>query len=212
MLAFQNVTVIDHPLIQDRLSTMRDQATAPADFRRLCREVGLLLAYEALRDLPLTTRLIQTPLAPMQAPALARLPPVLAPVLRAGLGFCEGILDLVPTASVAHVGLYRDHETLKPVKYYLKTPDNLADRLTLVLDPMLATGNSAAAAVELLRAEGAGAVRLLCLLAAPEGLERFAAAHPDVPVFTAAIDDRLNELGYIVPGLGDAGDRIFGTG
>ncbi|MCA8930043.1 MAG: uracil phosphoribosyltransferase [Alphaproteobacteria bacterium] len=205
------LTVIDHPLVQHKLSLMRDRATGTAEFRRLCQEIGMLMAYEVLRDLEMTTVPIETPVAAMQAPMLAGKKLVLAPILRAGLGFCDGILSLVPAARVAHIGLYRDPQSLEAVEYYCKTPDDLAERLVVAIDPMLATGNSAAAAVGRLKERGARDLRLLCLVAAPEGVARFRAAHPDVPVFTAAIDERLNDHGYIVPGLGDAGDRMFGT-
>ena len=208
---FPNVTVIGHPLVQHKLTAMRDLTTGTAEFRRLCQEIGMLMAYEVLRDLELTEQPIETPVAPMNAPVLAGKKLVLAPILRAGLGFCDGILSLVPAARVAHIGLYRDPTTLNAVEYYMKTPDDLEERLIVVIDPMLATGNSAIAAVERLMEQNARDLRLLCLVAAPEGLEKFTARHPSVPVFTAAIDERLNDHGYIVPGLGDAGDRMFGT-
>ncbi|MDN2566203.1 uracil phosphoribosyltransferase [Aquibium sp. A9E412] len=207
----QGVTVVDHPLVQHKLTIMRDKGTSTASFRRLLREISLLLCYEVTRDLELTTRTIETPMAEMVAPTLEGKKLVFASVLRAGNGLLDGMLDLVPAARVAHVGLYRDHETLQAVEYFFKAPSDLADRLVIVVDPMLATANSAIAAVEKLKGRGATNLRFLCLLAAPEGIERFTAAHPDVPVFTAAIDERLNELGYIVPGLGDAGDRMYGT-
>ena len=207
----QGVTVVDHPLVQHKLTIMRDKGTSTASFRRLLREISLLLCYEVTRDLELTTRTIETPMAEMVAPTLEGKKLVFASVLRAGNGLLDGMLDLVPAARVAHVGLYRDHETLQAVEYFFKAPSDLADRLVIVVDPMLATANSALAAVEKLKGRGATNLRFLCLLAAPEGIERFTAAHPDVPVFTAAIDERLNELGYIVPGLGDAGDRMYGT-
>ena len=206
-----NVTVVKHPLVQHKLSIMRDRETGTAEFRRLCREVGMLMAYEVLRDLELTTSTIQTPVAEMSAPVLCGKKLVLAPILRAGIGFCDGILDLVPAARIAHVGLYRDPTTLTAVEYYFKSPDSLDERLIVVIDPMLATGNSAIAAVDRLIEHQANDLRLLCLLAAPEGIQNFTSVHPNVPIFTAAIDERLNEHGYIVPGLGDAGDRMFGT-
>ena len=205
------VTIVDHPLVQHKLTYMRDRRTGTSEFRRLCREVGMLMAYEVLRDLQLTTRPIETPVSGMDAPVLSGKKLVLAPILRAGIGFCDGVLDLVPAARVAHVGLYRDPETLNAVEYHFKAPEKLEERIIVVIDPMLATGNSAIAAVTRLREAGAADMRLWCLLSAPPGLEKFQAAHPDVPVFTAAVDERLNEHGYIVPGLGDAGDRMFGT-
>ena len=205
------VTVIDHPLVQHKLTIMRNKETSTASFRRLLKEISLLLCYEVTRDLKLGTKRIETPLEPMDAPVLEGKKLVFASVLRAGNGLLEGMLDLVPAARVAHVGLYRDHDTLEAVEYYFKAPQQLEDRVVIVIDPMCATANSATAAVEKLRERGARDVRFVCLLAAPEGLRAFAEAHPDVPVFTAAVDERLNEKGYIVPGLGDAGDRMFGT-
>jgi uracil phosphoribosyltransferase len=207
----KGVTVVDHPLVQHKLTIMRDRETSTAGFRRLLREISLLLGYEVTRDLELTTRMIETPLTTMEAPTLEGKKLVFASVLRAGNGLVEGLLDLVPAARVAHVGLYRDHETLQAVEYFFKAPGDLQDRLVIVVDPMLATANSAIAAIDKLKSRGATNLRYLCLLAAPEGIERFTKAHPDVPVFTAAIDDHLNEKGYIVPGLGDAGDRMYGT-
>lgn len=204
-------TVVDHPLVKHKLSIMRDKETSTASFRRLLREISLLLCYEVTRDLELTTQRIETPLEAMDAPILEGKKLVFASVLRAGNGLLEGMLDLVPAARVAHVGLYRDHETLEAIEYYFKAPADLGDRLVIVVDPMLATANSAIAAVDKLKGRGASNLRFLCLLAAPEGIERFNAAHPEVPVFTAAIDSHLNEKGYIVPGLGDAGDRMYGT-
>ena len=207
----KSLTVVDHPLVQHKLTIMRDKETSTGSFRRLLREISLLLCYEVTRDLALTTKEIETPLGPMQAPTIAGKKLVFASILRAGNGLLEGMLDLVPSARVAHVGLYRDHDTLEAIEYYFKAPDDLDDRLVIVVDPMLATANSATAAIEKLKERGATNIRFLCLLAAPEGIERFTAAHPDVPVFTAAIDSHLNEKGYIVPGLGDAGDRMYGT-
>jgi uracil phosphoribosyltransferase len=206
-----HLTIVDHPLIQHKLTIMREKDTSSASFRRLLREISHLLAYEVTRDLPLTTKVIETPLAEIEAPTLAGKKMALISILRAGNGLMEGILDLIPAARVGFVGLYRDEETLQPVQYYFKVPEALEDRLVIVVDPMLATGNSSAAAVDLLKTAGATDIRFLCLLAAPEGVERMKAAHPDVPVVTAALDERLNEQGYIVPGLGDAGDRMFGT-
>ena len=207
----RNTVVVDHPLIRHKLTIMRDKDTSTGSFRRLLREISHLLCYEVTRDLPLEMVDIETPMQAMKAPKIQGKKLVFASVLRAGNGLLEGMLDLVPSARVAHVGMYRDHETLEPVEYYFKAPEGLEERLVIAVDPMLATANSAVAAVDLLKQRGAKDLRFLCLLAAPEGLARFAAAHPDVPVFTAAIDERLNEKGYIMPGLGDAGDRMYGT-
>lgn len=207
----KGVTVVNHPLVQHKLTIMRDRETSTAGFRRLLREISLLLGYEVTRELELTTKTIETPMETMEAPTLEGKKLVFASVLRAGNGLLEGLLDLVPAARVAHVGLYRDHDTLQAVEYFFKAPSDLQDRLVIVVDPMLATANSAIAAVDKLKQRGATSLRYLCLLAAPEGIEKFTAAHPDVPVFTAAIDRQLNEKGYIVPGLGDAGDRMYGT-
>ena len=206
-----SVKVIDHPLVQHKLTIMRNKDTSTASFRRLLREISTLLCYEVTRDLALTEVEIETPLQTMVAPTLEGKKLVFASVLRAGNGLLEGMLDLVPAARVSHIGIYRDHETLQPVEYYFKAPADLSDRLTIVVDPMLATGNSSIAAVDKLKERGARDLRFVCLLAAPEGLKNFTDAHPDVPVFTAAIDSHLNEKGYIVPGLGDAGDRMYGT-
>jgi uracil phosphoribosyltransferase len=207
----KGVTVVDHPLVQHKLTIMRNKETSTAGFRRLLREISLLLGYEVTRDLQLTTTTIETPLETMEAPTIEGKKLVFASVLRAGNGLLEGLLDLVPAARVAHIGLYRDHETLEAVEYFFKAPSDLGDRLVIVVDPMLATANSAIAAIDKLKSRGATNLRYLCLLAAPEGIERFTKAHPDVPVFTAAIDRHLNDKGYIVPGLGDAGDRMYGT-
>ncbi|MEM1286939.1 MAG: uracil phosphoribosyltransferase [Pseudomonadota bacterium] len=207
----QGVTVVDHPLIQHKLTLMRDKNTSTASFRRLLFEISHLLCYETTRDLVTEDVEIETPLERMNAPTLSGKKLVFASILRAGDGLLEGMLDLVPAARVAHVGLYRDPETLQPVEYYFKAPEDLADRLVIVLDPMLATANSVSAAVTKLKERGAKNIRFVCLLAAPEGVERFTTNHPDVPVVTAAIDSHLNDHGYIVPGLGDAGDRMFGT-
>lgn len=206
-----NATVVNHPLVQHKLTLMREKERSTAGFRELLREISLLLAYEVTRDLPVELVDIETPVSPMKAPKLAGKKLVFASILRAGNGLVDGMLDLVPSARVAHVGLYRDHETLQPVRYFFKAPADLSERLVIVVDPMLATGNSAVDAVTELKEAGAREMRFLCLLAAPEGIARFEAAHPDVPVFTAAIDSHLNEKGYIVPGLGDAGDRLYGT-
>ncbi len=206
-----HLTIVTHPLVQHKLSLMRQKDTSTASFRRLLREISLLLAYEVTRELPMTFTEIETPLATMQAPTIEGKKLALVSILRAGNGLLDGILDLIPAARVGFVGLYRDHATLQPVQYYCKLPDHLEERVSIVLDPMLATGNSSVAAVDLLKNAGAKEIRFLCLLAAPEGVARMKAAHPDVPIVTAALDSHLNELGYIVPGLGDAGDRMFGT-
>jgi uracil phosphoribosyltransferase len=208
---FMTVTVVDHPLVQHKLTIMRDKSTSTASFRQLLKEISLLLCYEVTRDLDLTSKRIETPMQEMNAPTLAGKKLVFASVLRSGNGLLEGMLELVPSARVAHIGLYRDHDTLEAIEYYFKAPEDIADRLVIVVDPMLATANSAIAAIDKLKGRGANNLRFVCLLAAPEGIERFTNAHPDVPVFTAAIDSHLNEKGYIVPGLGDAGDRMYGT-
>jgi len=205
------VRVVDHPLVQHKLTLLRDRARSTKGFRQILIEIGMLLAYEVTRDLPLETVTIETPIQAMQAPQIAGKKLVLAPILRAGTGFLDGMLSLMPSARVAHIGLYRDPESLEAVEYYFKAPSDLADRTVLVLDPMLATGNSAAAAIALLKARGAQDLRFVCLLAAPEGIAHVQEAHPDVPIWTAAIDSHLNDHGYIVPGLGDAGDRMYGT-
>jgi uracil phosphoribosyltransferase len=205
------ITVVDHPLVQHKLTIMREFDTPSAVFRQLLREISTLLTYEVLRDLELNSKMIRTPLSEMEAPVLKGKKLVFVSILRAGHGLLDGMLDLVPSARVGHVGLYRDPETLTPIEYYLKVPDDLAERKAIAVDPMLATGNSAVAAVQRLKEHGAKDLKLVCLLAAPEGVENFGTAHPDVPIFTAAVDDHLNELGYIVPGLGDAGDRMYGT-
>lgn len=207
----EGVTVVGHPLVQHKLSLLRDKRTSTAGFRQLIREIALLLTYEVTRDLKLTRQRIETPLATMDAPILEGKKPVFASILRAGNGLLEGMLDLVPSARVAHIGIYRDPKTLRAVEYYFKAPEDLPERLTIVVDPMLATANSAIAAIEKLRERGAREIRFVCVLAAPEGVDRFRSAHPDVPIITAAIDDHLNDHGYIVPGLGDAGDRLYGT-
>ncbi len=211
MSSSPNLHVVDHPLIQHKLTKMRDVNTSTAGFRRLLREISLLLCYEVTRDLKLTTETINTPMTQMQAPVLDGKKLVFASILRAGNGLLEGMLDLVPSARVAHVGLYRDHDTLEAIEYYFKAPDDISDRLVIVVDPMLATANSATAAIEKLKERGANNIRFLCLLAAPEGIEAFSKAQPEIPIFTAAIDSHLNENGYIIPGLGDAGDRMYGT-
>jgi len=207
----QGVTIVDHPLVQHKLTLMRDKNTSTAGFRQLLREIALLLTYEVTRDLKLTTKEIETPLAPMSSPVLEGKKLVFASILRAGNGLLEGMLDLVPAARVAHIGIYRDPHTLQAIEYYFKAPENLADRVVIVVDPMLATANSASAAIEKLKERGAKDIRFVCLLAAPEGIERFQRAEPGIPIFTASVDGYLNDHGYIVPGLGDAGDRLYGT-
>ena len=207
----ENVTVVDHPLVQHKLSLMRRKETPTALFRQLIREVTLLLGYEVTRDLPLANVRIETPLTEMDAPMLTGKKLVFISVLRAGNGLLEGMLDLVPSARVGHVGLYRDPDTLVAVEYYFKVPEELDERKVIIVDPMLATANSAIAAVQRVKEAGARDIKFVCLLAAPEGIEAFQQAHPDVQIITAAIDDQLNDHGYIVPGLGDAGDRIYGT-
>jgi len=206
-----HLTIVTHPLVQHKLTLMRKSHTPTAHFRQLLREISQLLAYEVTRDLSMTRERIETPLVEMDAPVLAGPKLALVSILRAGNGLLDGMLDLIPSARVGFIGLYRDEATLKPVEYYAKLPAGLENRRTIVVDPMLATGNSSAAAVSMLKAKGARDIRFLCLLAAPEGVARMAEAHPDVPVTTAALDERLNDKGYILPGLGDAGDRMFGT-
>ncbi|WP_281825298.1 uracil phosphoribosyltransferase [Jannaschia rubra] len=206
-----HLTVVTHPLVQHKLTLMREKETSTAVFRQLLREISQLLAYEVTRNLPMTTRRIETPVEAMDAPVLDGRKLALVSILRAGNGLLDGILELVPSARVGFIGLYRDEATLKPVQYYYKVPDGLDQRLVIAVDPMLATGNSSAAAIDLLKGSGATDVIFLCLLAAPEGVARMREAHPDVRIVTAALDDRLDDKGYIVPGLGDAGDRMFGT-
>ncbi|MGD0764544.1 MAG: uracil phosphoribosyltransferase [Roseiarcus sp.] len=206
-----NVHVVGHPLVQHKLTLMRDKTTSTKGFRQLLNEIGMLLCYEVTRDLPLEMVEVETPLAKTMKPTIAGKKLVFAPILRAGVGFLDGMLDLVPSARVAHIGLYRDPKTLAAVEYYFKAPVDVADRLVIVMDPMLATGNSAVAAIERLKSRSVKDIRFVCLLAAPEGVARLTTVHPDVEVWTAAIDERLNDHGYIVPGLGDAGDRMFGT-
>ncbi|MDX1433103.1 MAG: uracil phosphoribosyltransferase [Gammaproteobacteria bacterium] len=206
-----NVTVVDHPLVQHKLSLMRRKDTPTAQFRQLIREISMLLGYEITRDLPVTRERIETPIEAMDAPMLTGKKLVFISVLRAGNGLLEGMLDLIPSARVGHVGLYRDPETLVAVEYYFKVPEDLEERKVIVVDPMLATANSSIAAVQRIKEAGALDIKFVCLLAAPEGIEKFKEAHPDVPIITAAIDDHLNDHGYIVPGLGDAGDRLYGT-
>ena len=206
-----NVTVADHPLIQHKVTLLRRIETSTAEFRQLLSEISLLLAFEATRDLPLKNTSIETPLEVMEAPLLDGMKLCLVSILRAGNGLLEGMLDLMPSARVGHIGMYRDHETLEAVEYYLKLPHSIGNRQVIVVDPMLATGNSATAAVSRLKEAGARKMKFVSLVAAPEGIETFSAAHPDVPILTAAIDRQLNEIGYILPGLGDAGDRLYGT-
>jgi len=207
----KSLVVVDHPLVLHKLSLMRDKNTPSAVFRQLLREISLLLAYEVTRDLPMTTQVIETPLTKMDAPILKGKKLVIVSILRAGNGLLEGMLDLLPSARIGHIGLYRDPVTLQPVEYYFKVPSDIDERPVIVVDPMLATGNSTAYAIRKIKEAGAKDVRLVCLLSAPEGIRRVADAHPDVPIYTAAVDSHLNDHGYIVPGLGDAGDRMFGT-
>ena len=207
----EHLTHVTHPLVQHKLTLMRQQDTSTAVFRQLLREISQLLAYEVTRELPMTTKPIDTPLEQMDAPTLDGKKLALVSILRAGNGLLDGILELIPSARVGFVGLYRDEETLQPVQYYFKVPTEMEDRLVIAVDPMLATGNSSVAAIDLLKKSGAKNIRFLCLLAAPEGIARMKEVHPDVPIVTAAIDSHLNDQGYIVPGLGDAGDRMFGT-
>jgi uracil phosphoribosyltransferase len=207
----QGVTVVEHPLVQHKLTLMRDKRRSTKGFRQLLNEIGMLLCYEVTRDLPLEMAEIETPLATMKAPMLAGKKLVFAPILRAGVGFLDGMLNLVPSARVAHIGLYRDPKTLIAIEYYFKAPEDVADRLVIVMDPMLATANSAIASVDRLKERGCQNIRFVCLLAAPEGIEKFHAHHPDVHIWTAAIDSHLDVHGYILPGLGDAGDRMYGT-
>lgn len=205
------VHVITHPLIAHKLTMMRKKQTSTGDFRQLLREIALLMGYEVTRDLPITTAPIETPMMAMQAPVLAGKKLVLASILRAGEGLLEGMLALIPSARVAHIGLYRDHTTLEPIEYYFKAPEDLEKRLVIVVDPMLATGHSAAAAITRLKERCADQIRFVCVLAVKQGIKFLQEKHPDVDIYTAAIDDNLNEHSYILPGLGDAGDRMFGT-
>jgi uracil phosphoribosyltransferase len=205
------VHLVNHPLVQHKLSLMREKDRSIKGFRELLNEIGMLLCYEVTRDLPIEFVDIETPLEAMKAPKIAGKKITFAPILRAGVGFLDGMLALVPSARVAHIGLYRNPQTLEAVEYYFKAPQDLPDRTVILMDPMLATGNSACAGASLLKARGARDIRFVCLLAAPEGIEHFKAEHSDVPIWTAAVDERLNDHGYILPGLGDAGDRMFGT-
>lgn len=205
------VTVVDHPLVQHKLTLMRKTDTSTASFRALLHEISMLLAYEATRDMKLREETIRTPLMEMQGNLLDGKKVVLIAILRAGLGILDGMLQLMPSARVGHIGMYRDPQTLRAVEYFYKVPPSLEERDVLVCDPMLATGNSAVAAVERIKQSKPGSLKLVCLVACPEGIATFHKAHPDVPIFTAAVDERLNDHGYILPGLGDAGDRLFGT-
>jgi uracil phosphoribosyltransferase len=207
----EGVTVVSHPLIQHKLTLLREKNRSTKSFRELLTEVGMLLCYEVTRDLPLTNVAIETPLTRMNAPKLAGKKLVFAPIMRAGVTFVQGMLDLVPVARVAHIGLYRDPDTFVAVEYFFKAPSDLGERLVIVVAPVLATGNTAVAAIDRVKERGAKDIRFVCLVAAPEGVERLRGIHPDVPIWTAAIDDRLDENAYIVPGLGDAGDRTYGT-
>ena len=207
----KNVTVISHPLVQHKLTLMRMEDTCCADFRRLLREVSMLLAYEVTRDLPLLNITIKTPVTEMQSPIIDGKKITLVSILRAGNGILDAMLELIPSARVGHIGIYRDPATLTPVEYYFKMPPEISQRDVVVVDPMLATGNSAAAAISRVKQLTPLSIKFVCLIASPEGLELLQSEHPDVPIFTAAIDKKLNEHGYIVPGLGDAGDRIYGT-
>ena len=208
---FPTLHIVDHPLVQHKLTVMRDKNTSVKDFRALVGEIAMLLTYEATRDLPMTTKTIETPLCTCEAPVLAGKKMAIVPILRAGLGFEDGILTLVPSARVAHIGMYRDEETLEPHFYFLKYPKDIAERDVLIVDPMLATGGSAIDAVSMIKKHGATNIKFVCIIAAPEGLEAFGKVHPDVKVYAGVLDEKLNEHNYIVPGLGDAGDRIFGT-
>jgi uracil phosphoribosyltransferase len=207
----QGVTVVTHPLVQHKLTLIRDKARSTKSFRELLKELGMLLCYEVTRDLPLEPVQIETPLARMTAQRIAGKKLVIAPVLRAGMTFAEGMLDLVPSARISHVGMYRDPDTFVAVEYYFKAPSDVHERLVIVVVPVLATANTSVAAVDRLKERGAKDIRLVCLLGAPEGFERMRGAHPDVPIWTAAIDEKLDDHGYIIPGLGDAGDRAYGT-
>ncbi len=207
----ENVFVLDHPLIQHKLALIRDENTGSKEFRELVEEVSVLMAYEVTRNLPLEEAEVKTPVGPAKVKMLSGKKVGIVPILRAGLGMVNGLLNLIPAAKVGHIGLYRDPDTLMPVEYYCKLPSDVSERELIILDPMLATGGSAAKAIEVLKEKGATNIKLMCLIAAPEGIEAVHKEHPDVQVYTAAIDERLNDHGYIIPGLGDAGDRLFGT-
>ena len=211
MTKLPHLTHVTHPLVQHKLTLMRDKTTPTAVFRQLLREISQLLAYEVTRELPMTTKTIETPMETMDAPVLKGRKLALISILRAGNGLLDGMLELIPSARVGFVGLYRDEKTLQPVQYYFKVPEAMDERLVIAVDPMLATGNSSIVAIDLLKKSGAKDIRFLCLLASPEGIAAMKAAHPDVPIVTASVDSHLNDNGYIVPGLGDAGDRMFGT-
>lgn len=205
------VVIMDHPLVAHKLTIMRDKNTSVKDFRELVSEIGMLITYEATRDLPLTTKHIETPICGMDAPTLAGRKFVVVPILRAGLGLVDGVLRMVPSARVGHIGMYRDEETLEPHPYFCKMPKDVAERDVLIVDPMLATGGSAIDAVSMIKKHGAANIKFMCIIAAPEGLAAFGKVHPDVKVYVGVLDEKLNDRNYIVPGLGDAGDRIFGT-
>ncbi len=207
----ENVYIMEHPLVSHKLSILRDKNTSVKDFRELVSEIGMLITYEATRDLPLVTKTVETPLCKAEVPMLAGKKLAVVPILRAGLGLVDGILSLIPSARVGHIGMYRDEETLEPHTYFCKLPKDISEREVMVVDPMLATGGSAEAAITELKKRGCKAIKLVVLLAAPEGIERITDAHPDVSIYCGAVDEKLNERGYILPGLGDAGDRIFGT-
>ena len=207
----EKLHVLDHPLIQHKLSIMRDKTTSVKEFRELASEVAMLMCYEATRDLPVEQVEVETPIAMAKVKKIAGKKMAVVPILRAGLGMVDGIIQLVPSVKVGHIGLYRDPQTLEPVKYYCKMPKDIAERDVLITDPMLATGGSATAAIRFIKEYGCRSIKLMCILAAPEGVRRIRADHPDVDIYVAAIDEKLNDHGYIVPGLGDAGDRIFGT-
>jgi uracil phosphoribosyltransferase len=207
----KNFTVVAHPLIEHKLTYIRDINTSKKEFKELVNEVAMLMAYEITKDMPLEEVEIETPICKTKAKVLAGKKLVLVPILRAGIGMVDGILKLVPSARVGHIGLYRDEETLKPVSYYFKIPSNCEDRDFILIDPMLATGGSAVYAANMLKDAGAKSIKFMCLIAAPEGVKKFCESHPDIKVYAAALDEKLNEKGYIVPGLGDAGDRLFGT-
>ena len=205
------VHVVNHPLLSHKLTILRDKETSTKDFREIVSEIGMLLTYEATRDLPLTTKEIETPICKMEAPTLKGKKFAVVPILRAGLGLVDGVLRMVPSARVGHLGMYRNEETMEPVQYFCKMPRDVAERDVLIVDPMLATGGSADAAIQIMKGYGCKNIKLMVLVAAPEGIEAMKQEHPDVDVYVGALDERLNDHGYIVPGLGDAGDRIFGT-
>lgn len=211
MQTYSNVTVFDHPLITHKLSILRDENTGSKQFRELVSEIGMLMAYEVMRDLPLEETTIKTPITTAKVKVLAGKKLALVPILRAGLGMLDGVLSLVPSAKIGHIGLYRQHDTLEPKEYFCKLPEDIEQRQVILLDPMLATGGSGSAAINFIKARGCHNIKFVSILAAPEGVERLAKEHPDVHIYTGCVDEKLNENGYIVPGLGDAGDRLFGT-